>query len=110
MAEKYNGAFLIISIIVALGAAALSGNFWGGAKMAIALGTGCAAAGALLFAVYIGFVRIITNHLKHLVEAAILTLKEPGIGKTHTQKQAEQARDKVKKDFERANELVSHKK
>ena len=110
MTEKYNGAFLIIAIIVALSAAALSGNFWGGAKMAVALATGCAAVGALLFASYIGLVRLLKNHLRHLIESAILTMRNPGLGSTKTQKQAEAAVKEVKRDFERASELIRKKK
>ena len=110
MAEKHNGAFLVIASGVALGAAALSGHLWQNASMAYALATGCATVGVLLFAIYVGLIRIIKNHLKHLCLSIVLTLREPGIGSSYTQKQAEKAQDKVKKDFERASELTSGKK
>ena len=109
MSEKHNGAFLVIALIVALGTATLSGYLWQNASIAFALATGCATVGALLVAIYAGIIRIIKNHLKHLCLSIVLTLREPGIGSSYTQKQAEKAQNKVKKDFERASELVTQK-
>ena len=110
MAEKHNTAFLVIALIVALVAAAISGNFWGGVTKAFSFAMGVGALGALLFAAYVGLVRLITNHLKHLIEASILTMRNPGLGSIKTPKEAEKAVKKVRKDFERASELVSQQK
>lgn len=109
MVEKHNTTFLIIALLVALGTAAVCGQFWGGASAAVCFAMAVAALGSLLFGAYIGLVRLLTNHLKHLIEASILTMMHPGIGSTSPPKEAEKAMKEVKKDFARANELVSKK-
>jgi len=107
MAEKHNTAFLAIALLVAVGTAALTGTFWGGVTMALPFATGIASLGALLFAAYAGFVRLLRNHFKHLIEASILTVMNPGLGSTKSPEEAEKAMKEVKKDFEKACEIVS---
>lgn len=109
MIEKHNTVSLIIALLVAMASAAIGGQIWGGANTAVCLALAVAALGSLLFVSYVGLVRLLTNHLRHLIEASILTIKHPGIGSTSPPKEAEKAMKEVKKDFARANELVSKK-
>ncbi len=103
--ERNTGLFTTIGIVVAVLVAAIGGYSRGGYSEAIAFGTGIGAFGALVFVAYFLVLRIVNNHIQHLLIKAVLAFRKPGISALNVD-EVQQEYESTKKDFKTIDSVI----